>query len=236
MTARADLVEYGADSSGRPLFFSEQMLVAWLCVLNHPAVRPFAHKTVIVQGAWQIFNGGGAEASAGYHDRDGPLDIRTSNLSRTEQAALVWTARSLGWAAWVRGPEQGMVNHIHMGYLASTDQDPGLASQGRLYVRGFDGLVGNDPDYHPRPNPLVLSLPKEARMALIEDIWNKPILPVGGEAGVDEIPARRMLAQIHNRTSAEVLAAAISKADPSLDAAQVKRAVKAALVEIGGTP
>mgnify|MGYP006369964743 CR=1 FL=1 len=66
-------------------------------------------------------------------------------------------------------------------------------------------------------------------------VWDKLILPVGGADG-DEIPARRMLAQVHNRTSPENLAAAITEADPSLDAAQVTAAVKKALIQIGSTP
>src|SRR5690625_709749 len=93
---------YGTDSSGRPIYMTEYMH-QWLeNVLNRPRVRPFADKVTIVQGAWMAKAGGGASASAGYHDGGGCLDFRTWNLTTTEVNHLIVAMRLEGAAAWRR--------------------------------------------------------------------------------------------------------------------------------------
>jgi hypothetical protein len=232
---RADLIEYGTDTSGRPILMTDRMLTAWWCVLTHPRVTPFADRVVIVQGAWQALLGGGAAASAGYHDGGGALDLRSSNLTRGEIDSLVWAMRSLGWAAtWRRDQLHGGFDpHIHGVYGGDVGIAFGAMTQIASVFAGGDGLVGGGRDYEDRPNPMPKKLPEEARMGVLQDIgravWDTELL-VSGE----QVRAGRVLAGISN--DSDKLAEAMVKFDPSLDPAKIKAAVKAAFVEIGNQP
>ena len=50
---------------------SDRLTAWWDAYVDRLGFTP-----TIVQGAWMIKNGGGANASAGYHDRGGCLDLR----------------------------------------------------------------------------------------------------------------------------------------------------------------
>lgn len=147
----------GTDSSGRGIYASDYMWTWWLTVLDS---LPFGDKVVITQGAWMALNGGGASASAGYHDGGGCFDLRVWNLTQTETFALIRAIRRHGAAAWLRDQRHGGFTdpHIHLVLGTDHDLDDGAAYQWRDYIAGGDGMGGSD--YHPRPVPLVTTPPQ----------------------------------------------------------------------------
>lgn len=151
---------YGTDTSGRPLLFTVAMWQAWQQVLADPRVRPFAARVVLVQGSFMGQAGGGASASAGYHDLGGAGDVRTWNLTRAELDTLVIVAREHGIALWRRDQQHGgMDPHAH--WAAGWDHPiaAGIAFQWDEYRADRDGLASRGPDYEWRPSPLVLTPP-----------------------------------------------------------------------------
>lgn len=166
------VVRFGTDPSGRPIFGTQFMIDVWNQILADPDVAPFASKVVIVQGAFmERVAGGGAAASAGYHDKAGCWDIRTWNLTADELERFIRAARRNGWAFWRRDKlHGGMESHAH-GVLG-TDQPlaAGAAHQWQQYIAGGDGLASNGPDYEWRPNPLVTTPPKPPELTRGADV------------------------------------------------------------------
>lgn len=120
-------------------------------------------KPTIVQGAFMAQAGGGAAASAGYHDGGGCLDLRVWNLTSEQQARTVRVLRSMGAAAWLRDEAHGgMSPHIHLVLGSDSDLAVGARRQWLDYLDGKDGLATGGPDYHWRPNPLVTLPPPSA--------------------------------------------------------------------------
>lgn len=159
------IIRYGTDSSGRPIYMSEYMARVWRQILADPAVAAFADDIVIVQGAWMSKAGGGAAASAGYHDRGGCLDTRTWNLTGTQVDTFIRTARRYGFAFWRRDARHGgMDPHAHGVLGTDSDLSTGAGIQWRQYLDGRDGLASNGPDYEWRPSPLVTTPPPEDDM------------------------------------------------------------------------
>jgi len=218
--------QYGTDSSGRPIYLSAYMHDWWEGVLDELDFEP-----VIVQGAWMSkVPGGGAAASAGYHDRGGCLDIRIRDLTRAQQDQFLHVTRWGGAGSWIRDQDHGgMDPHCHLVLGSDKDLAAGASAQWANYKAGGNGLTGSSagPDYHPRPDPLVTTPPKEMFMPSAEEIanavWARQIAVVGEEK---TIRAGVMLGQIHNRTSSiKTLAAQISAADPTIDQASIERAL-----------
>lgn len=151
---------YGTDTSGRPLLFTAAFWDTWQRVLADPRVRPFAQRVVIVQGSFMAQAGGGASASAGYHDRAGAIDTRTWNLTRSELDTLIIVAREHGIALWRRDQQHGgMDPHAHGAAGWDHPHAAGIAFQWDEYRAGRDGLASRGPDYERRPSPLVLTPP-----------------------------------------------------------------------------
>ena len=131
--AEATVVRVGTDSSGRPIYMTRKMRRWYKRVCIRLGFKP-----TVIQGAWMVKAGGGAKASAGYHDGGGCLDLRTRDL----------TPAQIGLTR-------------------------GATQQWADYIAGRDGLASRGPDYHWRPNPLVLTPPPAAtktRKALQEAI------------------------------------------------------------------
>jgi hypothetical protein len=156
------------------------MAAAWT-VTRDEFKKEFPHAELpITQGAFmqELRKAGIAEpdpASAGYHDLSGALDIETVDLSDAERKGLIRIARSIGWAAWLRGP--GLPGdfkdkHAHLALLGEPEivdgkqyVDDGLINQMKAYKReggkgccghGGNGLTGDSArvDPHPRPHPI----------------------------------------------------------------------------------
>lgn len=148
---------YGTDSSGRPIWMTVYMAEWWEQVEADLDFTP-----MIVQGAFMVRNGGGADASAGYHDAGGCLDLRTWDLTGSQVDRLVHVLREHGAAAWRRDRQHGgMDPHLHFVLGADAPLARGAASQWQAYIQGRDGLASNGPDYEWRPNPLALTPPED---------------------------------------------------------------------------
>jgi hypothetical protein len=155
MSDGSDVRLHGTDSAGRNLYMSDYLADWWEGVVRELGFRP-----AIVQGAHMLLNGGGAEASAGFHDRGGCLDLRTWDLTPTQIAAVIHATRNGGAGSWVRDERHGMDPHIHLVLGSDFNLSTGAAWQWLNYLHGGDGLGdGAGRDYHNRPDPIPLTPP-----------------------------------------------------------------------------
>ena len=161
-----DVIRYGTDSSGRAVYMTRYMEAWWERVVADLGFEP-----TIVQGAFMGRAGGGASASAGYHDGGGCLDLRTWDRTASEVEDVIRTLRRLGAAAWRRDSRHGMDPHIHFVLGSDKPLNSGAAHQWRQYLVGQNGLANNGPDYEWRPSPLILTPPPEDDMK--PEDWTK---------------------------------------------------------------
>lgn len=150
----------GTDSSGRGIYATEYMWRWWEAVCAELGFTP-----VVTQGAFMTRNGGGAAASAGYHDAGGTFDLRVWNLTSSQVDQTIRTLRRSGAAAWLRNQQHGGFSDPHIHFVLGTDAPlaPGASYQWLNYIAGGDGMGGRD--YHDRPRPLVTDPPA----SLMED-------------------------------------------------------------------
>lgn len=150
------VAQHGIDTSGRAILATAYMWDVWQAVVADLDFDP-----VIVQGAFMSrVPGGGAAGSEGYHDLGGCFDLRTRDLSTRQVDELVRVLRAHGCAAWRRDQAHGGFDpHVH--FVLGTDQPlaDGAAWQWWDYIKGGDGIGGND--YEDRPSPLVLTPPED---------------------------------------------------------------------------
>ena len=123
----------------------------------------------ITQGAWMTLAGGGANASAGYHDGGGCFDLSIKYVSDQQRRRMVVVFRSMGAAYYERYESQGFSLHAHLCLGSDYDIDDGAFAQWQEYLHGppaggGDGLMGGAPDYHWRPDPIVTKPPQEDYM------------------------------------------------------------------------
>ena len=187
---------YGTDTSGRAIFMTAFMHDWFEQVVDDLGFRP-----TIVQGAFMARAGGGADASAGYHDQGGCLDLRIWDLTQSQVQKTVRTLRRHGAAAWVRDKTHGgMDPHIHLVLGADYPLARGAALQWQQYLAGRDGLASNGRDYHWRPDPLITK-PPEDDMPYTEQQLTKIIR----QAVRDEIkPFKQRMTKRHQRVLAEL--------------------------------
>ena len=147
----------GTDTSGRPIYMTVYMADWWEQVHTDLGFAP-----TIVQGAFMArIPGGGAAASAGYHDAAGCLDLRTWDLTEAQVEQVIRTTRRHGAASWVRDERHGMDPHIHLVLGADSPLADGAAWQWEQYLAGRDGLSSGGRDYHWRPDPIVTEPPED---------------------------------------------------------------------------
>ena len=155
-----EVINVGTDTSGRTIWMTRYMKAFIDAVKFDWRVAPFADKLVIVQGAFMTRNGGGASASAGYHDLAGCIDFRDYNLTEAERDTFCYVARCYGGAAWYRDAEHGGFDaHIHITLGGDYPLSNGARTSWISYQEGDNGLTGSSagPDYVRRPNPFVTS-------------------------------------------------------------------------------
>lgn len=113
------------------------------------------HKRIrLAQGSFNASVG----ASAGTHDGDAVVDIRTTGvgLDAKETTALNRALRDAGFASWIRDSRDGMPPHIHACLIADPDMAPGAKAQCVDYDNGLNGLRNRAKDRNPyRPKPKV---------------------------------------------------------------------------------
>jgi peptidoglycan hydrolase-like protein with peptidoglycan-binding domain len=98
------------------------------------------------QGSYSIGN----PDSAGTHDGGGVVDIAVGSMTTTQRWQTVKALRDVGFAAWLRTPEQGFSYHIHANAVADTDMAGVAQAQVHDYFYGKNGLAShaanNTPD------------------------------------------------------------------------------------------
>ncbi|MEU4667765.1 peptidoglycan-binding protein [Amycolatopsis sp. NPDC023774] len=100
------------------------------------------------------YNPGGVDASAGTHDGGGTFDVSVAGLSSATRTSVVKTLRQVGFAAWLRTPEQADWGyHIHAVAISDPDLSSGAQHQTGDYYLGLNGLAGRGPDDGPAVNP-----------------------------------------------------------------------------------
>ncbi|THV30840.1 peptidoglycan-binding protein [Glycomyces paridis] len=87
--------------------------------------------------------------SAGTHDGGGVVDISVSGLTATQRWQAVKALRDVGFAAWLRTPEQGFAYHIHANAVADTDMAGVAQAQVHDYYFGKNGLASHAADNTP---------------------------------------------------------------------------------------
>jgi hypothetical protein len=100
------------------------------------------------------YNPGGVGASAGTHDGGGVVDISVGGLTATQRWQQVKALRTVGFAAWLRTPEQGFSYHIHAVAISDTDiwqKDGGHVARDQVcdYYIGKNGLASHAADNTP---------------------------------------------------------------------------------------
>ncbi|TDC38699.1 peptidoglycan-binding protein [Micromonospora sp. 15K316] len=120
----------------RAMLFEAERLLGW--------------QLTITQGSYNA----GVDASAGTHDGGGALDLSVSGLSSATRTEVLRRLRTVGFAAWLRTPEQGDWGyHIHAVALADTDQSTGARNQAGDYYLGRNGLANRGSDDGPVVSP-----------------------------------------------------------------------------------
>lgn len=148
------VIRFGTDPNGRPIFMTRFMHAWWDAYVAALGFTP-----TIVQGAFMSrVPGGGADASAGFHDLAGCLDLRVWDLTRKQQKKAVREARRRAAAASLRDHAHGGFDpHIHLVLGPDHPLSPGAKGQWGDYLNDMNGLSGRSRgrDYHWRPDPLV---------------------------------------------------------------------------------
>ncbi|MFC4010011.1 peptidoglycan-binding protein [Nonomuraea purpurea] len=97
------------------------------------------------------YNPGGDPTSVGTHDGGGVVDISVKGMSSATRTAAVRALRLVGFAAWVRNPQQDdWPWHIHATAINDTDLSSQAQHQIGDYYLGLNGLAGRGPDDGPK--------------------------------------------------------------------------------------
>ncbi len=112
------------------------------------AERLLGRKLVLDQGS---YNPGGDPTSAGTHDGGGVVDVSVQGLSAATRTSVARALRRVGFAAWVRSPQQGdWPWHIHAAAISDTDLSAQAQHQTGDYYLGLNGLANRGPDDGPQ--------------------------------------------------------------------------------------
>ncbi|MEU0546573.1 peptidoglycan-binding domain-containing protein [Micromonospora sp. NPDC005979] len=112
------------------------------------AQRLLGQTLVLEQGS---YNPGGDPTSAGTHDGGGVVDIAVTGMTATRRTAVARALRQVGFAAWVRNPNQGdWPWHIHAVAISDTDLSSPAQHQVGDYYLGMNGLANQGPDDGPQ--------------------------------------------------------------------------------------
>lgn len=87
--------------------------------------------------------------SAGTHDGGGVVDIAVNSMTTTQRWQTVKALRDVGFAAWLRTPEQGFSYHIHANAVCDTDMSAPAQRQIHDYFFGKNGLASHAADNTP---------------------------------------------------------------------------------------
>jgi peptidoglycan hydrolase-like protein with peptidoglycan-binding domain len=112
------------------------------------AERALGRTLVLDQGS---YNPGGDPTSAGTHDGGGVVDISVKGMTASTRTSVAKALRVVGFAAWVRNPNQGdWPWHIHAVAISDTDLSSPAQHQVGDYYLGLNGLANRAADDGPR--------------------------------------------------------------------------------------
>ncbi len=112
------------------------------------AERLLGRTLVLMQGS---YNPGGDPTSAGTHDGGGVVDISAHGMTARTRTSVAKALRRVGFAAWVRNPNQGdWPWHIHAVAISDTDLSAQAQHQVGDYYLGMNGLANHAPDDGPK--------------------------------------------------------------------------------------
>jgi len=112
------------------------------------AKRLLGRDLALLQGSYNL---GGDPTSAGTHDGGGVVDISVKGMSSGTRTAALRALRRVGFAAWVRSPDQAdWPWHIHAAAINDTDLSSQAQRQIGDYYLGLNGLAGRGPDDGPK--------------------------------------------------------------------------------------
>ncbi|MEU8391696.1 peptidoglycan-binding domain-containing protein [Micromonospora sp. NPDC048843] len=112
------------------------------------AQRLLGYPLVLDQGS---YNPGGDPTSAGTHDGGGVVDIAVTGMTAARRTAVARALRKVGFAAWVRNPNQGdWPWHVHATAISDTDLSSQAQHQVGDYHLGMNGLANQGPDDGPQ--------------------------------------------------------------------------------------
>ena len=104
-------------------------------------------KIQLTQGSYTSSNPG----SAGTHDGGGVVDLAVNNLSTKQRWNTVKALREVGFAAWLRNPNQAdWPYHIHAVAVADPDLSSEAQAQVHDYYVGKNGLASHAADDTPK--------------------------------------------------------------------------------------
>ena len=111
------------------------------------AQRLLGRTLVLSQGS---YNPGGDPTSAGTHDGGGVVDVSVAGMDAQTRTSVARALRQVGFAAWVRNPNQGdWPWHIHAVAISDTDLSTQAQNQVGDYYLGMNGLANRGPDDGP---------------------------------------------------------------------------------------
>ncbi|MEV4108793.1 peptidoglycan-binding protein [Nonomuraea sp. NPDC049695] len=97
------------------------------------------------------YNPGGDPTSAGTHDGGGVVDVSVQGMNSATRTAVVRALRLVGFAAWLRNPQQDdWPWHIHAAAINDTSLSGQAQHQIGDYYLGLNGLAGRGPDDGPK--------------------------------------------------------------------------------------
>ena len=99
----------------------------------------------LTQGSYNSSN----PDSAGTHDGGGVVDISVSSMTTTQRWQTVKALRTVGFAAWLRTPDDGFAYHIHANAISDPDMSRPARNQINDYYFGRNGLANNAADNTP---------------------------------------------------------------------------------------
>lgn len=99
----------------------------------------------LTQGSYTSAN----PSSAGTHDGGGVVDIGVGSMTTTQRWQTIKALRTVGFAAWLRTPDDGFAYHIHANGISDPDMSRVARDQVHDYYFGRNGLANHAADNTP---------------------------------------------------------------------------------------
>lgn len=174
--SRLILDSHGVDSSGRPLYLSNDTKSRLDQIFDDIGWLP-----TITQGEYMLRAGGGADDSSGFHNFRCCDDFRIWDHTDSEMDEFINAASKVGLQGWRRDAAHGgMDPHCHaVACGPHEDASSGAIAQMASVARGGDGLSPEGSDYERkyRKLPLVLDYDyvkeEQGDMGLSAEDWER---------------------------------------------------------------